>query len=49
MSESAKTFFDRLRMWETLTFNHEETNKIKKKPFICVAAVGAAVMKPFHV
>ena len=41
MSESAKTFFDRLRRCEAnLKFNRENVNKIEKKPFICVAAAG---------
>ncbi len=41
MSESAKTFFDRLRRCEAnLKFNREKVNKIEKKPFICVAAAG---------
>jgi multimeric flavodoxin WrbA len=42
MSESAKTFFDRLRRCEALSFNREEVNKIEKKPFICVAAAGGS-------
>jgi multimeric flavodoxin WrbA len=41
MSESAKTFFDRLRRCEAnLKFNREKVNKIEKKPVICVAAAG---------
>ena len=41
MSESAKTFFDRLRRCEAnLKFNREKDNKIEKKPYICVAAAG---------
>jgi len=43
MSESAKTFFDRLRRCEAnLKFNREKVNKIEKKPFICVAAAGGS-------
>ncbi len=42
MSESAKTFFDRLRRCEALTLNREKTNQIEKKPFICVAAAGGS-------
>ena len=42
MSESAKTFFDRLRRCEALSFNREKVNKIEKKPFICVAAAGGS-------
>jgi multimeric flavodoxin WrbA len=41
MSESAKTFFDRLRRCEAnIKFNREKINKIEKKPVICVAAAG---------
>ena len=41
MSESAKTFFDRLRRCEAnLKFKREKINKIEKKPCICVAAAG---------
>ncbi len=41
MSESAKTFFDRLRRCEAnLKFNREKVNKIERKPVICVAAAG---------
>ncbi len=42
MSESAKTFFDRLRRCEALSFNRDEANQIEKKPFICVAAAGGS-------
>ncbi len=38
MSESAKTFFDRLRRCEANFFTPEIINKIQNKPFICVAA-----------
>jgi multimeric flavodoxin WrbA len=38
MSESAKTFFDRLRRCEANFFTPERINKIQNKPFICVAA-----------
>ncbi len=37
MSESAKIFFDRLRRCEANLLN-PEINKIKNKPFMCVAA-----------
>jgi multimeric flavodoxin WrbA len=36
MSESAKVLFDRLRRCEAM----KDTNKIKGKPFICIAAAG---------
>ena len=39
MSESAKTFFDRLRRCEAVNLD-QKVNKIEKKPFICVAAAG---------
>jgi multimeric flavodoxin WrbA len=36
MSESAKVLFDRLRRCEAM----KDTNKVKGKPFICIAAAG---------
>jgi len=36
MSESAKAFFDRLRRCEAM----KDNNKVKGKPFICIAAAG---------
>lgn len=39
MSESAKTFFDRLRRCES-SFDPAKTNKMQNKPFICAAAAG---------
>lgn len=38
MSESAKAFFDRLRRCEAM----KDNNKVKGKPFICVAAAGGS-------
>lgn len=42
MSESVKTFFDRLRRCEANRFMREKGNKIQKKPFIYVAAAGSS-------
>ena len=42
MSESAKTFFDRLRRCEANRLMREKGNKIHNKPFICVAAAGGS-------
>jgi multimeric flavodoxin WrbA len=38
ISESAKTFFDRLRRCEAM----KEKNRVQKKPFICIAAAGGS-------
>ena len=40
MSESAKAFFDRLRRCEAM----KDNNKVKGKPFICIAAAGGTGM-----
>jgi multimeric flavodoxin WrbA len=42
MSESIKTFFDRLRRCEANKLMREKGNKIQNKPFICVAAAGGS-------
>ena len=42
MSESVKTFFDRLRRCEANKFIREKGNKIQNKSFICVAAAGGS-------
>ncbi len=42
MSESVKTFFDRLRRCEANKSIREKGNKIQNKPFICVAAAGGS-------
>lgn len=42
MSESSKTFFDRLRRCEANRSMREKGNKIHNKPFICVAAAGGS-------